>query len=86
MDKRKEEIAFVCTQSLINICKDLKSIGEPVLSGLALFIAKTLTDKAPSDASQVHRTDKAHNIKEEIAAAVEQVKVESNDDFGQPGD
>jgi len=79
----KEKIAFICTQSLINICKDLKSIDEPVLAGLCLFAAKTLAEKAP-DVPQIHQTaEKAHEtVKEEIAAAVEVV----NYDTGFRGD
>ena len=84
MDEHNEQIALVCTKSLINIAKDLESINMPVMSGLCLFIAKTLSDRGDPQAKAVHTHEtggqRVHEtVKAEIQEAIRQVKDDEMD-------
>ena len=89
-DEKKEETteeneksALLCIRSLVNISKDLKRIEQPVFSRLANFIAAGLLDiyRPVVPDAQFHGGQTPHksNIKDEIKAAIEQIRGEGKD-------
>jgi hypothetical protein len=89
MDEKKDEttedekVALLCIRSLVNISKDLKRIEQPVLSRLANFIAAGLLDiyRPVVPEAQFHGGQTPHksNIKDEIKAAIAQIRGEGKD-------